>query len=116
MKEITIPILNDEYKVFLVFGKPKKAQKILDKHGYKLYDLVVASKGNRGLCYCEGKHPPVIWMPHRLKTQDEFGTLAHEAVHAIAHIFRLIHQSQDTAGEVFAHSIEAVIRGVSQKQ
>lgn len=110
MKEIEIPILNDEYKVIVCFGSPKKVEKVLKSWGHKPEDTKSSLLGNRGVCfYSEGKHP-VIALPHKPETATEIGTLAHEAVHAIEDIFTKINQPLN--GEVFAHSVGAVVRGV----
>lgn len=110
MKEIEIPILNDEYKVIVCFGSPKKVEKVLKSWGHKPEDTKSSLLGNRGVCfYSETKHP-IIALPNKPKTAVEIGTLAHEAVHAIEDIFNKINQPLN--GELFAHSVGAVVRGV----
>lgn len=109
-KEIIVPILNDEYKVIVCFGSPKKVEKILKSWGHKPEDTKSSLLGNLGVCFCsEGKNP-VIALPHKPKTATEIGTLAHEAVHAIEDIFNKI--GQPPSGELFAHSVGAVVRNV----
>jgi hypothetical protein len=49
-------------------------------------------------------------MPEYPKTPEQIGTLAHEAVHAIDYIFTAM--GQNDYGEVFAHSVGAVVREV----
>ena len=50
-------------------------------------------------------------MPRFPKTGAEIGTLSHEAVHAIHHVFDMIEDPyRDT--EIFAHSVGAIVRGV----
>lgn len=83
--------------------KPKrKEQKYCSKDTNGDYE------GNRGLTYYESDCHPVIALPRKPKTAEEFGTLAHEAVHAVNHVFDHIHEySRD---EVFAHSVGAIVR------
>lgn len=47
-------------------------------------------------------------MQNKPKTMEEIGTLAHEACHAIENIFEKIREPM--GGEVFAHSVGAVVR------
>lgn len=109
-KQIIIPILNDEYKVIFCFGNSEQIKKILYQWGHKPTDLALDINNRRGICcHTNGCHP-VIAMPQIPKKPSEIGTLAHEAIHAIGHIFRMI--EQDSAEEVYAHSVAAIIRKV----
>jgi hypothetical protein len=49
-------------------------------------------------------------MPSFPKTPTEIATLVHESVHAIEYIFESL--GEKTNGEVFAHSIAAIVRTV----
>ena len=112
-KQIVIPILNDEYKIIVCFGKPEEIKKILRQWGHHPADTVLDAQNRRGICYhTKGCHP-IIAMPRIPKTPAEIGTLAHEAVHAVGDIFRMI--EQDSSEEVYAHSVGAVVRGVLLK-
>lgn len=105
-KYLEIPILNDEYKVIVFFGSAKDAEKIALKWSHQPHR--VSWDDNRGITYfTQGCHP-VIAMPRKPKTPDEYGTLAHEACHAVEIIFNKI--AQPVGDEVFAHSVGAVVR------
>lgn len=110
---LTIPILNNEHYVAIVFGDDIKLQKVLRQWSYPDdLDRVGTLIGKRGRCFhAEGCHP-VIAMPIRPKTPTEIATLAHEACHAIEYIFASIGQPLGT--EVFAHSVGAVVRETLQ--
>jgi hypothetical protein len=111
-QELIIPILNDEYKVIVTYGNPDKIAKVLKAWGHQEHAAMGNAKDNsrRGVCfYTKGCHP-VIAMPRKPKTPTEIGTLAHESVHAIEYIFEAI--SQPMGGELFAHSVGAIVRGV----
>ena len=110
VEEIIIPILNNEYKVIVCFGSPKEIKKVLRKWGHHPADIVLDVEGRRGICYHTKNCHPVIAMPSFPKNAKEIGTLAHEAIHAIGYIFRMI--EQDSAEEVYAHSVSAIIRTV----
>lgn len=109
LRELIIPILNDEYKVIVCFGTPEKVSKVLKAWGHDEHATIGHLDDRRGVCfYTKGSHP-VIALPQKPKTPTEIGTLAHESVHAIEYIFNAI--SQPIEGELFAHSVGAVVRG-----
>lgn len=113
--EISIPILNNEYKVIVCWGDLKQIVKTLNRW---YYPKGVANstftndtmKNRRGVTYYHGSCHPVIALPRKPRTAAEIGTLAHEAVHAIEDIFDKV--CQPIGGEIFAHSVGAVVRGV----
>jgi len=106
---IIIPILNDEYKVIVCWGTPEKIKKAMKSWGHQQQNVAGEVEDRRGVCfYTKGCHP-LIAMPRKPKTPTEIGTLAHESVHAIEYIFDAI--SEPTRGELFAHSVGAVVRG-----
>jgi hypothetical protein len=110
-KEIIIPILNDEYKVIFTWGNPSEISKVLKAWGHQESSTLGGVEDRRGACFYSKECHPVIAMPRKPKTPTEIGTLSHEAVHAIGHIFQAISEKYlDT--EVFAHSVGAVVRGV----
>lgn len=106
-KEIEIPILNDEYKVIFTWGNAEQIKKVLESYGHQEW-ATIGMENCRGRCfYTRGSHP-VIAMPRRPKTPTEIGTLAHEATHAVEYLFDYI--SEKPGGEIFAHSIGAIVR------
>lgn len=108
--EVIIPILNDEYKVVVTFGTPERISKVLKSWGHDEHSTIGGVEDRRGACfYTKGCHP-IIAMPRKPKTPTEIGTLAHESVHAVEYIFQAI--QHDGVGEIFAHSVGAVVRGV----
>ena len=110
MNTIEVPILNNEYKVIVCFGTPEHIEKVLKKYGHKL-DTKSSIIGNRGTCFYSSKeNHPVIALPTFPKTPEQIGTLAHEAVHATEDIFIKI--GQPPSGELFAHSVGAIVRTV----
>lgn len=107
MKKIRIPILNDEYAVYVVMGKEKDVKRFVHYH-FEGKSIFIGLEGNRGLTFCHTGYMPVIWMDN-LKSYEFAGTLSHEAVHAIDFIFTSIGEPQ-TRGELFAHSVGAIVR------
>lgn len=109
--EIVVPILNDEYKVVVCWGTPEHITKVLKSWHYpKAKDVTSSLMDRRGVCYYSPQCHPIIALPHNPKTAEEIGTLAHEAVHAIEDIYQKI--SEVPTGELFAHSVGAVVRKV----
>ena len=110
MSSKEIYILNNEYKVIVFFGTIKKLKKVLRKFRYpKNIDVENMVANKRGVCFHSQNRHPVIAMPKKPETPAEYGTLAHESVHAIDFIFDAI--GQYDRGEAFAHSVGAVVRG-----
>jgi hypothetical protein len=110
VNKVKVPILNDEYVVWVLWGKDEIVEKWL-KRWYE-NDVTIdyeQFKHNRGCCYYHPKYNPVIVM----HTKEEFyATLSHEAVHAINQIFNFIGES--SRGEIFAHCVGAVVRAVEK--
>jgi len=110
-KTIVIPILNDEYKVIVCWGDSDYIGKTLKQWWYPNFDeswLI----DRRGVTFHSKNCHPIIALPKEPKTGEEIGSLAHEAVHAVADIFRKI--DQDIAEEVYAHSVGAIVRKILQ--
>lgn len=105
---IEIPILNNEYKVIVCFGDEVLVCKVLARWHHNLKDVEEKLLGNRGICLLNPECHPVIALPSIPKTAEQIGTLAHEACHAVEHIFTYL--GQPLNGELFAHSVGAVVR------
>lgn len=111
---IRVPILNTDYSVVVVFGGRKKLIKVLKYYGYEdAEESAEHSKNKRGVCFYSAGLTPVISMPKSPTTNEEFGTLAHEAVHAVDFLMKFI--GQNDVGEVFAHSVGAIVRETLQE-
>lgn len=107
---VVIPILNNEYKVVVCWGKSKYINKVLKEHGHKDIDGTeeLDKKETRGLCFTTDGCWPVICLPVFPNKPDQIGTLAHESIHAMEQIYERI--GETTKGEIFAHSIGAIVR------
>lgn len=108
--KIRIPILNDEYFVWVVWGKDEVVEKWLNRwyDNSKKIDYEIFKK-NRGVCYYHPDYNPVIV----IRTKKEFyATLSHEAVHAINQIFNFV--GDNNRYELFAHCVGAVVRKVEK--
>lgn len=70
----------------------------------------------RGVCYFQTGYVPIIWLPRYPETSREYATLAHEAIHAVNHLFdwAATPLSKDTE-ETFAHAVAHVINNILEK-
>lgn len=107
--EKVIPILNDEYKVVFITGDWKHIHKTVLKWGYPDFDPSCMNN-LRGMTFHKRGLHPIIALKRLPVTAEEFGTLSHEAVHAVDDVFTFI--GDDNRDELFAHSVGAIVRGV----
>ena len=104
--DLAIPILNDEYKVYAVIGDAKWCNRKLREHRYCDSCATVDFDNNRGQTFHTPNLNPVICLPRKFR----IATLAHEAVHAINFIWKMIDET--SIDEAYAHSVAAVVHGV----
>ena len=109
-KEFYVPILNDEYAVYVHIGDRVKSNKAICKYLGKKEEFI--DPQNRGKSvYCNGFHP-CIWIDGTLGWKTATGTLAHEAIHAVSEIMNWLGMDiKDQSGyEMLAHSVGAILR------
>lgn len=109
-KEFTVPILNDEYKVYVFIGNRVKANKAIGKCLEQEKQFI--QEQNRGLTVFRNGYHPCIWVDGTLNYKTATATLAHEGIHAISYIADyLMMDIRDTTGNEFlAHSVGAILR------
>jgi hypothetical protein len=111
MREVVIPILNNEYKVVVCNGSLKDLSKTLKEYHFPEYDsqfVEDATENRRGVTIYHSRCYPVIWINRSCPAIDVVGTLAHEAVHAVTYIFEFI--DEHSLDEVYAHSVGSIVR------
>lgn len=113
-KNITVPILNHEYKVVVCWDNKTHLKKTLEAHHYNpdnvtktMIEQQIADR--RGVTFREYRCYPTIWLNGEVEANEIMGTLAHEAVHAVDFIFEAIDENMYHS-EVFAHSVGAIVR------
>lgn len=111
IKFINVPIFNDEYNVIICFGDEAETRRVMETVGHE--NAQICWNHDKGVTMLTPGVTPVIAMPKKPETDDERGTLAHEACHAIEEIFNFI--GQPVGGEVFAHSVGAVVRAAGKE-
>lgn len=109
IKKIKVPILNDEYFVYVLFGDEIKAcdwlRDYFDDRKLDLDDF----RGFRARCFYKQGFYPVIYCAVK---EHLYASLAHEAIHAINYIWRDIGETEKE--EVYAHSVGAVVYAVEK--
>ena len=109
-KCIEIGIFNNEYMVFVSWYDWKKDRPALIKLFKTLgIDKTPPEAGSARAWTFFRKGLPVILLPSFPKTPALIGGLAHEATHAISHIFDYMSE-KNTDHETFAASVGAVVR------
>jgi hypothetical protein len=104
---VKIPILYNEYSVYVIWGDQKKKLKWLRKY----FDDDSISDYNweyiKGVTYgIKGDDPVIVLM----KNKNFWSILAHEAVHAVDKIFTYI--DDDNRDELFAHFVGIIVKEV----
>jgi len=111
-KYYEVPILNTEYKIYVYVGDRVRANKEICKYlGEKGEFIEDANRGKS--VYHRGFHP-CIWIEGTLDYKTATATIAHEAIHATAHIMDYLGMDMRdwSGGEFLAHSVAAVLRAV----
>ena len=109
---IKVPILNDEYYVVVCWGDQGTAKKYITKHTSGAAEFCELDD-DRGTCWFneDFTYMPIIYI--NLKDRRFYGTLAHEACHAINAMWkRLGEASRD---EIFAYSVGAIVGAVEKR-
>ena len=107
-KTVKVPILNSDFHVVVCWGDNLHVDRVLKREGMQDVNVVESLMGNSGVTFMSPRLRPVIAIPRYPETAREVGTLAHEACHAVEHIFNQI--GQKLGDELLAHSVGAVVR------
>ena len=113
MKNITVvevPILNEEYWVYVVWGEIAKVVKYMQKHFEDVYIEEPEFENYRGRTWHRVHFNPVIHMHLEPGDKHFWGTLAHEATHAVDYIWETIGETH--YGEAYSHGVGAVVHAV----
>lgn len=111
MRRIKVPILTEEYSIWVYLGEREEIVKGASKYLDRPIDEVDEFFKGRGAavnCLDEG-NPPLIIVRTDLDVYTAFATLAHEASHAMDYIQAFL-GIEDRSGEVHAHGIASVMR------
>lgn len=108
-----------DFEVLIVLGDYKKTCKYVAwKFDDEETDLEAWDMGYepRGKCFFRRGYVPIIWLPKRPKTMREHATFAHEALHAVFHLFEWasLPITRDTE-EVMTHSMAHIVSSLEDK-
>lgn len=112
-----------DFSVRCIIGKYKSGEKYA-AHIFEIPDIDMEEVADglnfgyeaRGKCYFRRGYVPILWIPRKPKTPREHATLAHEAIHAINHLFEwsATPLTRDTE-EVFAHAVAHLVNNILEK-
>lgn len=111
MHKVEVPILNNEYWVYVIWGKKEECLKFIKRHLKK--DYVEIYDGVRGQTFGCEEYEPIIYMAMKPNEEHFWATLAHESCHAINRIWDYIGETTRT-DEIYAHSIGAILAHVEK--
>lgn len=100
-----------DYSVRVVIGPAPKAIKWVRWY----YDDPDAEfpETARGSYFRREGHCGIVWIPARPKTPVEYGTLAHEVVHAVSAMFEWATMDhKPDSEETFAHAVGFLVRAI----
>lgn len=112
MRELCIHMGLFDFTVAVVTGPYANLAKYIQwKHENPTY--MQSEAAPRGRCHFTRGYVPVIWIPRYPKTPREHATLAHEALHAVFHIFDWadLPRTSDTE-EVATHAMGFIVASV----
>lgn len=69
--------------------------------------------GARGMYFYKAPYCPILWIPRKPQTPEEYGTLAHEALHIVFRVFKWagMEMNEETE-EVATHATGFLVRKV----
>lgn len=108
-------VLNEEYWVDVIWGGTLKQQQKFAIQKFCDDSIPMSMFGSgRGSVLRRPEYNPLIVMNITPKDKHFWATLAHESVHAIDEIWKMIEENAERH-EVFAHSVGAVVAAVEKK-
>lgn len=112
-----IEVIHFKYAIVVVIGTADDAIKMLkslDHNSKENREFAVdCFKDNYGITFVEKGKWPLIALPSLPRTPREIGTLAHEATHAVNHIYNELHAHDEEYGkEVYCQLVGVVVEDV----
>lgn len=110
LKKFIVPILNEEYSVYVYVGDRLKANEEICEYIKDKADFIEPENRGRSI-YRRGYHP-CIWIDGTLDYRMSVATLAHESIHGVTEIMCYLGMdlNDQTGNELLAHSVAAIIR------
>lgn len=108
-----------DFSVIVIYGNQDNVQKYVNwKFEDENFSVVESQRGYepRGQTFfCKG-YVPIIWLPRKPKSPREYGTLSHECLHSIYHLFDWADVPMDrSTEEVAAHAMGHMVTEILEK-
>ncbi len=116
-KKILIDMGMFDYDIYVIISNNKtRVGKYVNDY-YKAEDGILRSPDNElGICYSKDGYCPVIWIPKFPKSPKEYGTLAHEAFHAVFYMTKWASiKINEATEEVIAHAVSYIVGKTLEK-
>lgn len=105
-----------DFDVRFIIGDYKKSLELVEWFHEVKYYAEEPGDPPRGEMFYTPPFCAVIWLPHKPRTADEHGTLAHECVHAVSRMFQWASVPHDlSTDEPFAHAVGFLVRQFKEK-
>lgn len=105
LKEVRVDMGLFDFTVVCIVGDRANVQRFIR---WKFDDMEFENKAINplGSCYYHPGYVPIIWIPRRPRSAREYGTLAHECVHAMERLMEWasIPPTEDTE-EIVCHGV-----------
>lgn len=113
MSEVLVDMSFVDMQILCVFGNREVLQKKLRKVFDEPSLTIEPSNTKLGETFMKDGYIPVIWVPRKPKKPREYGTLAHEATHAVSYMFRYLKTpiNEDTE-EIFSKAVGYIVQKI----
>ena len=115
LKEITIDFGTFDYAATCIVGPWAGVQKYVR---WKLDDPTTdVGSVSRGKFFHRDGYSPIIWIPRRPRTPEEYGTLSHECMHLIREVMGwagvvLTYETDEAYCHAMGHAVRTILRGL----
>lgn len=112
LQHVFVPILVNRYFVHVYWGNKASALKSIRNH-FDDRELNLDVSDCAGRTFTSDTYHPAIFINIPPSNPQFYGIVSHEAVHAVADIWR--HIGEGSYDEAFAYSVEAIVSAVYEK-
>jgi hypothetical protein len=112
LREIVVEMGLFDFGVYAVIGPSSELEAYVRKIQTDPAIPADVTQGD-GWCFLSHKNPPVIWIPKNPETPEEYGTLAHECLHAVFDLmdWACIKTTEET-DEIMTHALSWLITSI----
>lgn len=115
LKEITIDFGTFDYSATCIVGPWDNVEKYV-RLALNEPDFDAGSK-TRGKFFFRDGHPPIIWIPRKPRTAEEYGTLSHECMHLVRELMEwagvtLAYETDEAFCHAMGHSVRTILKAL----